>query len=100
VHPQRRHRARLAEPGRPNPRGAEGVDQPRAVMPAPRALPPGLARLGIEIELLANHDVASLPPAAQGWQIVTAEGGERQVGVFGGHDQAPLSASCSKGRTR
>ena len=68
VHALRRHRARLAEPGRPNPRGAEGVDQRRAVMPAPRALPPGLARLGIEIELLAKHDVASLPPAAQGWQ--------------------------------
>src|SRR5580700_10170361 len=30
VHAQRRHRASLAEPGRPNPRGAEGVDQRRA----------------------------------------------------------------------
>jgi hypothetical protein len=98
VHAQRRRRARLAASGRPDSRGAEGADQRRSVMLAPRALPPGFVGLGIEIESLANRDVASLPPAAQGRQIVTAEGGKRQVGVFGGRDTATLTAAIATNR--
>jgi hypothetical protein len=71
----------------PIPAALRGADQRRSVTLAPRALPPGFVRLGIEIESLANRDVASLPPAAQGRQIVTAEGGKRQVGIFGGRDR-------------
>jgi len=94
------------EPGRPkSPRRRGRRSTPARSMPgaAARACPPGLARLGIGRSSLAREFTmsASLPPAAQGWQIVTCRlGGERQVGVFGGQDQGARFPrhSCSKGR--